>query len=87
MLYEVFWLVFALIVGILMSLGLLGLIFSPSIPVKPVRITGIILSGLILLTGIYFSYQWNVEKKGIQNLTGHFEQAIKVYLEKNKKDS
>jgi len=87
MLYEVFWLVFALIVGILMSLGLLGLIFSPSISVKPARITGIILSGLILLTGIYFSYQWSVEKKGIQTLTGQIEQAIRVYLEKNKKNS
>ena len=52
MLYEIFWLFFALIVGILMSVGLWGIIFSLSISIKPVKITVIILSALILLTGI-----------------------------------
>jgi hypothetical protein len=52
MLYEILWLFFALIVGILMSVGLLGIIFSLSISIKPVKITVIILSALILLTGI-----------------------------------
>jgi uncharacterized membrane protein len=87
MLYEIFWLVFALMVGILVSLGLLGLIFSPSLSIKPIKITGIVISGLILFTGIYFSYRWNVEKKGIQTLIGQIEQTIKTYQEKNKKDS
>ena len=87
MLYEIFWLFFALIVGILMSVGLWGIIFSLSISIKPVKITVIIISALILLTGIYFCYRWNVEKKGIQALTGQMEQTIKTYLEKSKKDS
>jgi hypothetical protein len=87
MLYEIFWLVFALSVGILMSVGLLGLIFSPSIPTKSIKAVAMILSILILLAGIYFSYRWNAEKKGIQTLTGQIEQTIKTYLEKSKKDS
>jgi hypothetical protein len=87
MLYEAFWLVFTLNVGILMSVGILGLIFSPSISSKLARMTAIIISGLILLTGIYFSYRWNGEKNGIRTLAGQMEQAIKIYLEKNKKGS
>ncbi len=70
-----------------MSVGLLGLIFSPSIPTKSFKAGAMILSILILLAGIYFSYRWNVEKKGIQALAGQIEQTIKTYLEKSKKDS
>jgi hypothetical protein len=87
MLYETFWLVFALNVGILMSVGILGLILSPSIPAKPAKVTAILISCLILLSGIYFSYRWNEEKAGIRTLAGQMEQAIKIYLEKNKKGS
>jgi hypothetical protein len=85
MAYEAFWLVFALNVGILMSVGILGLIFSPSISAKPAKVAAILISCLILLTGIYFSYRWNEEKEGIRGLAGQMEQAIRIYLEKNKK--
>ena len=87
MLYEISWLIFALIVAILMSIGLLGLIFFPSIPAKPIRAVALILSILILLSGIYFSYRWNAEKRGIQALTGQVEQVLKKYLDKHKKES
>ncbi len=87
MLYEIFWLVFAVMVGILMSVGLFGLIFSPSIPTKSAKIAAMILSSVILLAGIYFSYLWNVEKREIRVWTGQVEQAIKVYLDSHKKDA
>jgi disulfide bond formation protein DsbB len=87
MLYEIFWLVFALMVGIFMSIGILGLAFSPSIPTKPARIVAMILSLLILLAGIYFSYRWNADKREIRAWSGQAEQAIKIYLDTHKKDA
>jgi hypothetical protein len=50
-------------------------------------VTAILISCLILLSGMYFSYRWNEEKAGIRTLAGQMEQAIKIYLEKNKKGS
>ncbi len=85
MLYQVSWLVFSVLVGILAALGLLGILFSPSIPSKPARIGAVIVSILVLLAGSFFSYQWNYEKKDIRALTRQAEQAMEVYLEKNQK--
>jgi len=78
--YETVWLFFVLGVGILISLGLLGLIFSPAIPPRILKVIAMIISVLIILTGIYFSYQWSVQKKGIQVLTQQAEEALKQYL-------
>jgi disulfide bond formation protein DsbB len=80
MLYETVWLFFALGVGILISIGLLGLIFCPAIPPRILKVVAVIISVLIILSGIYFSYQWSAQKKGIQILTQQGEEAIKQYL-------
>jgi cytochrome c biogenesis protein CcdA len=80
MLYEIVWLFFASVVGILVSIGLLGLIFSPAIPPRILKVMAIILSLLIILSGIYFSSLWRAQKKEIQVLTQQAEEAIKQYL-------
>jgi disulfide bond formation protein DsbB len=80
MLYETVWLFFALGVGVLISIGLLGLIFSPAIPPRIFKVMAVIISVLIILTGIYFSYQWRVQKIGIRVLTQEAEETIKHYL-------
>jgi hypothetical protein len=80
MLYETVWLFFALGVGILISLGLLGLIFSPAIAPRILKVMAMMISVLIILTGFYFSYQWTAQRKGIQVLTQQAEEAIKQYL-------
>jgi cytochrome c biogenesis protein CcdA len=80
MLYEIVWLFFASVVGILVSIGLLGLIFSPAIPPRILKVIAIILSLLIILSGIYFSSLWRAQKKEIQVLTQQAEEAIKQYL-------
>ncbi len=85
MLYQLSWLTFALITGILISLGLLGLCFSPSVPVKPARVAAIVISILILLTGGFFFYEWKSQETAIRALTGQMEQAFQTYLEKNQK--
>jgi disulfide bond formation protein DsbB len=86
MLYETVWLFFALGVGILISLGLLGLIFSPAIPPRILKVMAMMISLLIILTGIYFSYQWTAQRKGIQVLTEQAEEAIKQYLSTHQKN-
>jgi disulfide bond formation protein DsbB len=80
MLYETVWLFFALGVGILISIGLLGLIFSPAIPPRILRGIAVMISLLIILTGVYFSYQWRAQRKGIQALTQQAEETVKQYL-------
>jgi cytochrome c biogenesis protein CcdA len=80
MLYEIVWLFFALGVGILISIGLLGLIFSPAIPPRILKVIAIILSLLIILSGIYFSSLWSVQKNEIRVLIQQAEEAIKQYL-------
>jgi cytochrome c biogenesis protein CcdA len=85
MLYEIVWLFFALGVGILISIGLLGLIFSPAIPPRILKVIAIIVSLLIILSGIYFSSLWSVQKSGIQVLTQRAEEAIKHYLAEHPK--
>jgi len=85
MFYETVWLFFALGVGILISLALLGLIFSPAIPPRILKVMAMMISLLIILTGIYFSYQWTAQRKGIQVLTQQAEEAIKQYLSTHQK--
>jgi disulfide bond formation protein DsbB len=80
MLYETVWLFFALGVGILISIGLLGLIFSPAIPPRILKVFAMMISVLIILIGIYCSYQWSAQKKGIQGLTQQAEEALEQYL-------
>jgi cytochrome c biogenesis protein CcdA len=80
MLYETVWLFFSLVVGILISIGLLGLIFSAAIPPRVLKVIAVIISVLIILSGIYFSSLWRVQKKEIQVLTQQAEEAIKQYL-------
>jgi cytochrome c biogenesis protein CcdA len=80
MLYETVWLFFAIGVGILISIGLLGFIFSPAIPPRILKVFAMIISVLIILTGIYFSSQWSAQKKGIQVLAQQAEEALKQYL-------
>jgi membrane protein implicated in regulation of membrane protease activity len=80
MLYETVWLFFALGIGVLVSIGLLGLIFSPAIPPQILKVMAAIISVLIILNGIYFSYQWSAQKKEIRVLTQQAEEAIKQYL-------
>jgi cytochrome c biogenesis protein CcdA len=80
MLYETVWLFFSLVVGILISIGLLGLIFSPAIPPRVLKVIAIIISVLIILSGIYFSSLWSVQKNEIRVLTQQAEEAIKQYL-------
>ena len=80
MLYETVWLFFSLVVGILISIGLLGLIFSAAIPPRVLKVIAIIISVLIILSGIYFSSLWSVQKNEIRVLTQQAEEAIKQYL-------
>ncbi len=80
MLYETVWLFFALGVGIVISIGLLGLIFSPAIPPRILKVMAVMVSLLTILTGIYFSYQWSAQRKGIQVLAQQAEEAIRQYL-------
>jgi sulfite exporter TauE/SafE len=80
MLYETVWLFFALGAGVLISIGFLGLIFSPAIPPRILKVMAVMISVLIILTGIYFSSQWSAHKKEIRVLTQQVEEAIKEYL-------
>jgi hypothetical protein len=80
MLYETVWLFFALGAGVLISIGFLGLILSPAIPPRILKVMAVMVSLLIILTGIYFSSLWNAQKKEIRVLTQQAEEAIKQYL-------
>jgi hypothetical protein len=80
MLYETVWLFFALGAGVLISIGFLGLILSPAIPPRILKVMAVMVSLLIILTGIYFSSQWSAQRKGIQVLTQQAEETIKQYL-------
>jgi phosphotransferase system glucose/maltose/N-acetylglucosamine-specific IIC component len=85
MLYEIVWLVFALMITIILSIGLLGLFLSSSIPGLKLRPLPIIISVLIILTAIYFSFHWTIDKRKIQTWSQEAEQVIKKYLETHKK--
>jgi hypothetical protein len=80
MLYETVWLFFALGAGVLISIGFLGLILSPAIPPRIFKVMAVIVSLLIILTGIYFSSLWSAQKKEIRVLAQQTEETIKQYL-------
>jgi hypothetical protein len=80
MLYETVWLFFALGAGVLISIGFLGLILSPAIPTRILKVMAVMISLLIILTGIYFSSQWSAQKKEIRVWTQQVEESIKQYL-------
>ncbi len=85
MLYEIFWLFYALGVAILMSIGLWGILFFRSIPAPRPRVMALVLSAIIILISLYFSYQWNLEKKEIRTFTQKVEETIEQYLARHKK--
>ena len=80
MLYETVWLFFALGAGVLISIGFLGLILSPAIPPRILKVMAVMVSVLIILTGVYFSSLWSAEKKEIRVLAQQAEEAVKQYL-------
>ena len=80
MLYETVWLFFALGAGVLISIGFLGLILSPAIPTRILKVMAVMISLLIILTGIYFSSQWSAQKKEIRVWPQQVEETIKQYL-------
>ncbi|MDH4267355.1 MAG: hypothetical protein OEW45_17115 [Deltaproteobacteria bacterium] len=84
MVYETVWFFFALGIAIFLSIGLLGLLFSPAIPGRTLKEVAAILSVLIIFAGAYFSYKWYSEKKGIQGMTQQVEEALHKYLSSNK---
>ena len=85
MLYEIFWLFYALGIVILVSVGLWGIFLFTSIPAPRTKVTALILSVIIILAGLYFSYQWNAEKKRIRIFTQQVEETINQYLATHKK--
>jgi len=85
MLYEIFWLFYALGIVILVSVGLWGIFFFASIPAPRTKVMVLILSVIIILAGSYFSYQWNAEKKRIRIFTQQVEETINQYLATHKK--
>jgi len=70
---------------ILVSVGLLGIFFFASISVPRIKVTALVLSVIIVLAGLYFSYQWNVEKRKIRIFTQQVEETINKYLDTHKK--
>jgi hypothetical protein len=85
MLYEIFWLFYALGIVILISIGLLGIFFFLSVPAPRIRVMSVVLSVIIILAGLYFSYQWNVGKKGIRIFTQQVEETVNQYLATHRK--
>jgi hypothetical protein len=80
MLYETVWLFFALGAGVLISIGFLGLVLSPAVPTRILKVMAVMVSLLIILTGVYFSSQWSAQKKEIRVLTQQAEEVLKQYL-------
>jgi hypothetical protein len=85
MLYEIFWVFYALGIAILISIGFLGILFSLSIPSARKKVMGMGLSIAIILAALCSSYQWNVKKEGIRTFTEQAEDTIKQYLAKHKR--
>jgi uncharacterized protein YacL len=84
MLYEIFWLFYALGIVILISIGLWGIFFLQSIPAPRTKLMAVVLSVIIILAGSYFSYQWNIKKREIRIFTQQVEESIKQYLARHK---
>ena len=81
MLYETVWLFFALGAGILISIGFLGLVLSPAVPTRILKVMAVMISLLIILAGVYFSSLWSGQKREIRVLTQQAEEALRQYLE------
>ena len=84
MLYEIFWLFYALGIVILISIGLWSIFFLQSIPAPRTKLMALVLSVIIILAGSYFSYQWNIKKRETRIFTQQVEESIKQYLAKHK---
>ena len=84
MLFEVFWVMYGLEIGIFFGIGILGLCFSFS---NPSSVTGgisrkmsFLLSILIIVTGAYFFYEWNAQKAEIRKLEEQIELGLQQFL-------
>lgn len=84
MLYEIFWVFYALGIAILISIGILGIFSFLSIPLPRTKVMAMILSIAIILSGLFFSYRWNVQKEGFRTFTQQAEETIQQYLAKHK---
>jgi len=84
MLYEIFWLFYALGIVILLSLGLWGIFICVDHRTQN-KVTALILSIIVILVGLYFSFQWNIEKKRIRIFTEQVEETVNKYLATHKK--
>jgi uncharacterized protein YacL len=81
---EIFWLFYALGIVIIMSIGLWGIFFLQSIPAPRTKLMAVVLCIIIILVGLYFSYQWNIKKREIRIFTQQVEESIKQYLTRHK---
>ncbi len=84
MLHEIFWMFYALGIVIIMSIGLLGIFFLQSVPGPRTRLMAVVLCIIIILTGLYFSYKWNIQKKNIRIFTQKVEETMEQYLARHK---
>ncbi|MGQ9696150.1 MAG: hypothetical protein ACUVWV_15555 [Thermodesulfobacteriota bacterium] len=75
--YELIWFFFVMIMGILLSIGLFGLILSPSLRGRTTREITFLLSVLILTGVIYLTYKWYYLRNEIMSIAHQAEQAIK----------
>ncbi|GEM_PF-1091773 len=75
--YELIWFFFVMVLGILLSIGLFGLLLSPSIRGRTTREIIFLLSVLILTGVIYLTYKWYSAQNKIMSIAYQAEQAIK----------
>ncbi len=89
MLSDAVWLMYALGIGILLGVGLLGFFFSCSFSVCGgiSKETALIISILIIITGIYFLYQWNAQKAEVRQLGQQVESALGKYFMPSQKEN
>ena len=85
MLYEIFWLFYALGIAIIMSIGVLSIFSLQSIPPRRTRLLALFLCIIVILVGLYFSYEWSIQKKRIQTFTQQLEETMAQYLARHKK--
>lgn len=77
--YELIWFFFVMVMGILFSIGLFGLLLSPSLRGKTTREIVFLLSLLILTGVIYLNYKWYSSQNEIMSIAHQAEQAIRQY--------
>ncbi len=88
MLYLAIWLMYALLILVFVSVGLWGLFCccSFSVPGGMSKRLAMISSILIIVTGIYFFYQWNAKRAEIREVGQQLESALRQYLTPREKD-